>query len=184
MINKRQSRISLYWRSRFELDAGLWASFLVFGWETPLRSFFVTEAPPIAGWLALGLAVAAMITALQGKRRLRQEVAAARLPRVIASPNPLSLDEFLSTHKVREHNAVYLYMPVPKRADQKAAWTWIETLESEGLIKGDPRRMRADYVRDAVKQSHADLFSEDAKEFDVYWVDWKALKEIVGDQLP
>jgi hypothetical protein len=183
-IGERQRRIPLQWPTRLKLDASLWASALVFGWEIPFRTLVVTEAPPFAGWLSLILAFGAMVTAMQVKRRLRQGLTTEPSPRPIAAPNPLSLFEFLSAHRVRENNAMYLYMPMPKRPEHKAAWAWIDTLGREGLIKDAPRRVKLDYIKETVKQSHPDLFTDDAQEFEIYWLDFRALEELIGDELP
>jgi hypothetical protein len=183
-FDERQRRIPLQWHSRLKLDASLWASAIVFGWETPLRSLLVVDAPPFAGWISLILAFGAMVTAVQVKRRLRQELTVEREPRSIVAPNPLSLNELLRTHGVREHNSFYLYMPLPKRAEHKAAWAWIETLGQKGLIKSDPRRVKTEYIKETVKQSYADLFAGDVGEFEIYWLDAQKLEEIIGDALP
>lgn len=183
-LDERQRRIPLQWPSRLKLDASLWTSAIVFGWESPLRSLLVVDAPPFAGWVSLILAFGAMLTAMQVKRRLRQGLAAEQEPRIIAAPNPLSLRDLLQAHGVREYNSLYLYMPLPKRTEHKAAWAWIETLGKEGLIKSDPRRIRADHIKETVKQCHADLFTDEASAFEVYWLDLRKLEEIIGDELP
>lgn len=183
-IHERQRRIPLQWGSRFKLEASLWTSFLVFGWETPIRSLLVIEAPPVAGWVTLGLAFAAMVTAMQVKRKLRKKLAADRVPRIIAAPNPLSLIELIRAHGVREFGSMYLYMPMPRRARHDAAWAWIETLRKEGLIKGDPWRIKVSHVKEAIRTSHAELFTEDTEHVDVYRLDWQTLRDIIGDELP
>ncbi|MEM9627224.1 MAG: hypothetical protein AAGA21_13390 [Pseudomonadota bacterium] len=184
LVDERSRQLPLGWRSRWKLEASLWVGLCVIGWEiTPLRSLFVAEAAPFAEWIALGLAGAAALTAMQVKRRLRQRLAAEEAGKGIKAPNPLSLIELLREHGVREFGSMYLYMPIPRRARHNAAWVWIETLQDEGLVKGDPWPIKADHVKETVRQSHAHLFADDTVHFDVYRLDWQTLSEIMGDEL-
>lgn len=183
LIDERRPHGPLSWRSRWKLEASFWTGLLVIGWETtPLRSFMLSDVVPFAEWIALGLAGVATVTAMQVKRRLRQKMAAERAPRMIRAPNPLSLAELLRQHGVREFGSMYLYMPSPKRNRHEAAWMWIETLQTEGLIKGDPWHIKADYVKETVRQSHGHLFSADISHFDVYRLDWQTLSEMMDDE--
>ena len=184
LIDERSRHLPLGWRSRWKLEASFWSGLLVIGWEiTPLRSMLVTDIAPFAEWIALGLAGVATLTAMQVKRRLRQRLAAEEAAKVIKAPNPLSLVELLREHGVREFGSMYLYMPIPKRARHDAAWAWIDTLQVEGLIKGVPWHIKADHVKETVRQSHAHLFADDTEHFDVYRLDWQTLNEIMGDEL-
>lgn len=184
LVEEHSRRWPLGWRSRWKLEASLWAGLLVIGWETtPLRSFLLAEAAPFAEWIALGLAGVATLTAMQVKRRLRQRLAAEEASKAFKAPNPLSLVELLREHGVREFGSMYLYMPMPKRARHDAAWAWIETLQAEGLVKGVPWHIKADHVKETVRQSHAHLFADETIHFDVYRLDWQTLNEIMGDEL-
>lgn len=174
----------LGWRSRWKLEASFWSGLLVIGWETtPFQSFFMPDVAPFAEWIALGLAGVATVTAMQVKRRLRQRLAAEKAEKAIKAPNPLSLIELLREHGVREFGSMYLYMPMPKRARHDAAWTWIDTLQADGLVKGSPWHIKADHVKETVRQSHDHLFADDTVHFDVYRLDWQTLNEIMGDEL-
>jgi len=185
LINERSRRIPLGWLSRWKLEASLWASLVVIGWEMPsLRSLFIADIPPFAEWIAVGLAGIAALTALQVKRRLRQRLAAEEAGRAIRAPNPLSLIELLREHGVREFGSMYLYMPMPKRARHDAAWAWIETLQAERLVKGEPWHIKADHVKETVRKSHGHLFADDTAHFDVYRLDWQALNGMMSDELP
>ncbi|MDH3664545.1 MAG: hypothetical protein OEU92_31785 [Alphaproteobacteria bacterium] len=184
LIEQRRNAMPLGWRSRWKLEASFWAGIAVIAWEiTPLRSLLLAEIAPFAEWIALGLAGVATLTAMQVKRRLRQRLAAEEMARVLKAPNPLSLIDLLRGHAVRELGAVYLYMPIPKRARHDAAWAWIETLQAEGLIKGEPWHIKAGHVKETVRQSHAHLFADNTAHFDVYRLHWEALSEIMGDEL-
>ena len=141
------------------------------------------EMTPIAEWIALGLAGAAAVTAMQVKRRLRQRLAVENAPREIKAPNPLSLIELLREHGVRELGSMYLYMPMPRDARHGAAWAWIETLRAEGLIKGEPWHIKADHVKETIRQSHAHLFTDETLHFDVYRLDRQTLNEIMGEDV-
>ncbi len=184
LVDERTRRLPLGWRSRWKLEASLWTGLLVIGWETtPLRSLLVTDIAPFAEWIALGLAGVATLTAMQVKRRLRQRLVAEEASKAIRAPNPLSLIELLREHGVREFGSMYLYMPMPKRARHDAAWAWIEMLQAKGLVKGAPWHIKADYVKETVRQSHAHLFAANTLHFDVYRLDWQTLNEIMGDEL-
>lgn len=184
VADERRSLPILGWRCRWKLEASFWSGLFVIGWEaTPLPSFFVTDTPPFAGWITLGLAGFAMITAIQVKLRLHRKIAAEKAARAISAPNPLSLIELLREHGVREFGSMYLYMPMPKRSRHNAAWAWIDTLRSEGLIKGEPWHIKAEHVKESVRESHDSLFDDDTAHFDVYRLDWQALQEIMGDEL-
>ena len=182
--DERRSPPLLGWRSRWKLEASFWSGLFVIGWEaTPLPSFFVTDTPPFTGWLTLGLAGFATLTAIQVKRRLHRRLAAEKAARAIRAPNPLSLIELLREHGVREFGSMYLYMPMPKRPRHNAAWAWIETLRAEGLIKGEPWHIKAEHVKESVRESYGGLFADDTTHFDVYRLDWQTLQEIMGDEL-
>ncbi|MGI9502638.1 MAG: hypothetical protein ACR2RE_06245 [Geminicoccaceae bacterium] len=182
--DERRRQLPLGWRSLWLLEASFWAGLLVIFWEAkPLRALFVTEIPPFAEWIAIGLAGVAAVTAMQVKRRLRQRLVAAEAAKGIQAPNPLSLIELLREHGVREFGSMYLYMPMPKRARHDAAWAWIETLQAEGLVKGEPWHIKADHVKETVRQSHGHLFADDTAHFDVYRLDWQALNGMMGDEL-
>ena len=184
LVDERHRSWPLGWRSRLKLEASFWLGLLVIGWETtPLRSFLLGEAVPFAEWIALGLAGVATLTAMQVKRRLRRRLAADEAVRTIRAPNPLSLVDLLREHGVRELGSMYLYMPMPKRARHDAAWVWIETLRNEGLIKGDPWHIKADYVKETVRQSHGHLFADNTEHFDVFRLDWQTMNEMMGDEL-
>lgn len=174
----------LDWLSRLQLEASLWSGLLVIGWETTsLPSFFMGEIVPFAEWVALGLAGVATITAMRVKRRLHRRLAAEKAAKAIKAPNPLGLIELLREHGVREFGSMYLYMPMPRNDRHHAAWGWIETLRAESLIKGTPWHIKADHVKETVRQSHAHLFADDIEHFDVYRLDWQTLSEIIGDEL-
>lgn len=184
LFDERQRHGLLSWRSRLKLEASFWTGLLVIGWETtPLRSLMLSDVVPFAEWIALGLAGVATVTAMQVKRRLRQRLAAERAPRMIRAPNPLSLVDLLREHGVREFGSMYLYMPNPKLDRHEAAWAWIETLQAEGLVKGDPWHIKADHVKETVRQSHGHLFTDETVHFDVYRLDWQTLSVMVGDEL-
>lgn len=184
-INERQQSSPLGWRSRLKLEASFWSGLLVIGWETlPLPSLFVADTPPYAQWIAIGVAGIAMIMAIQVKRRLRKKLAVQAMPKEITAPNTLSLIDLLRGHGVPEFGSMYLYMPMPRRASHEAAWDWVETLQEGGLIKGEPWQYKADHVKDRIRQSHAELFGDGTEEFEIYRLDWKALNEIMGDELP
>lgn len=184
-LDERRRSLPLGGRSRWKIEASFWSGLLVIGWETvPLPSFFVADAPPYAQWIAIGIAGIAMVTAIQVKLRHRQKPKAERSARIITAPNPLSLIDLLGRYGVREFGSMYLYMPLPKRADNAAAWAWIDTLRDEGLLKGDPWKYKADHVKDRIKQSHADLFEDGTEQFEVYRVDLESLTKIMGDELP
>ncbi len=184
IAERRQSAL-LGWRSLWKLEASLCGGVAVILWETAaLRSPFIAEAAPFAEWIALGLAGVATVTAIQVKRRLHRRLQAQdEAAKGIRAPNPLSLIELLREHGVREFGSMYLYMPMPRRARHDAAWSWIETLTAEGLIKGDPWHIKADHVKETVRTSHAHLFFDGVDHFDVYRLDWRTLSEMMGDEL-
>ncbi|NJO37983.1 MAG: hypothetical protein HC871_10690 [Rhizobiales bacterium] len=184
LADERRRRLPLGRRARMKLEASFWSGLLVVGWETaPFRTLFVAETPPYAGWIALGLAGVAAVTAMQVKWRLRQRQAAEQAPKVIQAPNPLTLAELLHRHGVREFGSKYLYMPMPRHPRDDAAWAWVETLQAERLIKGDPWLIRAERVKDDIRQNHGDLFADDTAHFEVYRLDWQALHQFVGDEV-
>lgn len=184
LANEHERRLPLGWRSRFKLEASFWSGLLVVGWEaTPFRSFIVPDTPPYTGWVALGLAGAAVLTAMQVKRRLRQRLEAEEAARVIEAPNPLSLAELLDAHGVREYGSMYLYMPVPRRPRHDSAWAWVETLRAERLIKGDPWPIKAERVKDHVRRDYSHLFADDTVQFEVYRLDWQALHHRMGEEV-
>jgi hypothetical protein len=187
LIHERRSAAPLGWRSRWKLEASLWAGVAVIVWESfpPLRPHLGPDAAFLAEWIALGLASAAAITAVQVKRRLNRRLAAeAEAAKTPKAPNPLSLIELLREHGVREFGSMYLYMPVPRRARHKAAWTWLETLAKAGLTKGEPWRIKAPHVKETVRQSHAHLFEGEPTHFEVHRLDWRTLTDLMGEELP
>jgi len=78
---------------------------------------------------------------------------------------------------------MYLYMPMPKQHRHAAAWDWIETLAAQGLIKGEPWHIKADHVKETVRNSHTHLFTDEPRHFDVYRLDWQTLNKIMEDDL-
>ena len=169
--------------SRMKLEGSFWTGLLVVGWEAmPFQSLFEVDAPPFAEWIALALAALAVFTAIQVKLRLRQRLAAEQAVKVLEAPNPLSLSELIRTHGVREFGSMYLYMPMPRRPRHDAAWAWIETLQAEQLIKGHPWPIKAERVKEHVRQNYGHLFSEDTEHFQVYRLDWQALHEFVAEE--
>lgn len=184
LIEKRRDKAPLHWFSRWTLEGSLWAGIAVMAWETmPYRSYFVPEVTPLTEWIALGLAGVAAVTAIQVKRRLHRRLQEQERGKLLKTPNPLSLIELLREHGVREFGSMYLYMPVPRHARHQAAWEWVETLADERLIKGDPWHIKADHVKETVRESHAHLFAEEPQHFDVYRLDWQALTEIMEGDL-
>lgn len=185
LADERRYRFPLKRLSHWKLEASFWTGFLVFGWEMPpIRSLFVADMPTFVEWIAVGLAAVAMVTAMRAKRGLSQKSAAEEARRAIAAPNSLSLVELLREHGVREFGSMYLYMPMPKRDLDDAAWAWITTLQAEGLIKGDQWHVRADHIKETIRNSHGCLFTDDTTHFDVYRLDWQALSRMMGDELP
>ena len=65
-----------------------------------------------------------------------------------------------------------------------AAWAWIDTLQAEGLIKGDPWPIKAERIKETVRKSHGHLIDDGTRHFDVYRLDIEALHKIMGDALP
>ena len=184
IVDEHHPKPLLGWRSRWQLEASLWLGLLVIGWEaTPLRSFLMGEIIPLAEWVALGLAGVATLTAIRVKFRLQRRLAADKATRAIKAPNTLSLIDLLREYGVREFGSMYLYMPMPRNDRHDAAWGWIETLKEERLIKGAPWHIKADHVKESVRQSHAHLFTDETEHFDVYRLDWAVLSEILEDEL-
>lgn len=185
LIEGRRNSALLGWRSRWQLEASIWAGVLVIAWEmTPLRFYILGEIKPFAEWIALGLAGIAMVTAMRVKRRYNRRLEAQKqAARMIKAPNSLSLVELLREHGVREFGSMYLYMPTPKQATHDAAWNWIDTLRDEGLVIGDPWHIKADHVKETVRQSHAHLFADDTTDFDVFRLDLETLNEIMGNEI-
>ena len=185
-FNDRRQSAALNWSCHCRLEASLWGSFAIIGWEVfpILRPEFASTWAPFAEWLALILALVAMITAIQVKRRLQQTLSIEPSgSRAQTSPNPLSLIELLREHGVREFGSMYLYMPMPKQERHEAAWDWIETLKRRGLLKGDAWHIRAEHVKETVRSSHRQLFMEEPSYFHVYRVDWQTLNKIMEDDL-
>lgn len=185
LVEERQNSALLGWRSLWKLEASFWTGIAVIAWEaTPLRFYMLAELAPIAEWIALGLAGIAVITAIQVKRRLRRRLEARKqIGRRVKAPNPLSLKKLIEKYGVEEFRSMYLYMPMPKRARHEAAWAWIDALEEQGLIIGDPWDIKVEHVKETVRKSHAHLFIDGVERFDVYRLDWQALNEIMGEEL-
>jgi len=78
---------------------------------------------------------------------------------------------------------MYLYMPIPRRAKHKHAWAWLEMLDMQGLIKGEPWHIKAQHVKDTIEESHPNLFEGNPTQFDVYRLDWRTLTDMMGDDL-
>lgn len=185
LVEDRKNSALLGWRSLWKLEASFWTGVTVIAWEaTPLRSYMLAELAPIAEWGALGLAGIAVITAIQVKRRLRRRLKAReQVKRRVKAPNPLSLKELIEEYGVEELRSMYLYMPMPKRARHEAAWVWIDALEEQGLIIGDPWPIKVEHVKETLRESHAHLFLDGIEGFDRYRLDWQALNEIMGEEL-
>lgn len=175
----------LSWQSRLKLEGSLWAGVVVIIWEmlTPLRSILGPDVSHFAEWVALGLAGVATLTAIQVKRRLWRKIKRDDELKTIKPPNPLGLIDVLREHGVREFGSMYLYMPIPKQAKHQHAWAWLEMLDAKGLIKGTPWHIKANHVKDTVRDSHPGLFHGEPIQFDVYRLDWQALTEMLGDDL-
>ena len=173
----------LGWPGRLKLEGCLWAGVTVIIWEmiAPLRSMLGPEINNFAEWVALGLAGVATLTAIQIKRRLWRNDKREQERKSSKPPNPLGLIDVLREHGVREFGSMYLYMPIPKLAKHQHAWAWLEMLDMKGLIKGEPWHIKADHVRDSVRESHPGLFEGSPIQFDVYRLDWRTLTEMLGD---
>lgn len=184
-FDARRRYARLRWPDQWQLDGSFWASVVVVAWIVlaPFRPQLGPDLAQFAEWVALGIAGAAMITALHVKRRFQRKLELEEELRSIKPTNPLRLIDVLREHGVREFGSMYLYMPIPKRARHDEAWAWLEMLDAKGLIKGEPWHIKAKHAKDTIRESHPNLFEGSPSHFDVFRLDWQTLTQMMGDQL-
>ena len=121
-LRRRYARLD--WPDHWQLNGCFWASVIVIAWIAfaPFRPNLGPELAIFAEWLALGIAGAAMVTALHVKRRFQRKLELEEELKSTKPPSPLGLIDVLREHGVREFGSMYLYMPIPKRAKHHEAW--------------------------------------------------------------
>lgn len=165
------------------LEASLWGGLAIILWISvaALSAPAGEERDVFAeNWIALILAAAASLVALQLKwQAWRHGTKRARL-QIIMAQNSLQLIDLLRAYGSRQPGGTFIFLPVPKRPCDRDAWAWLEILEAQELIGWRSWQVKATHVPAAIRQTHPELFEGDPTHFEVYRIDRRLLGEVLG----
>ncbi len=82
--------------------------------------------------------------------------------------DPVPLMKVLREYGVEELGALYLYLPVPERPDDREARAWLRVLMARRLVISGPWRIDASRAPPWLKKTHPGISSEDVALYEIY----------------
>ena len=95
------------------------------------------------------------------------------------SSNPLGLVEIIRDYGVKEFGALFVYLPMPCKGEDREAWAWVELMQLSKAVRGGPWQVQADALTSRMRDSHPRLFQGKPSSFEVYRIDQTRLADLI-----
>lgn len=93
--------------------------------------------------------------------------------------HPIALIGVLHRYSREDYGSIFLYLPLPKRSNDREAWAWLQVLKAMGAARKH-WMVSADHALATIGETHQHLFELPPVCFEIYRLDQQSLNRIIA----